>query len=44
MINQSTLGLNDAADVQVRRAGRKVSLGEMTVDEAVAAYGTLEEN
>ena len=44
VINQSTLGLNDAADVQVRRAGRKVSLGEMTVDEAVAAYGTLEEN
>ena len=35
------LGLANAADDQVRLAGTQVSLGTMTVEEAVAAFGTL---
>ena len=41
-INLAELGLADAPDVQVRIAGWRVSNGLMTVDEAVAAFGTLE--
>ena len=41
VINQSELGLDDAPDQQVRKAGWQVSNGTMTVDEAVAAFGTL---
>ena len=41
VINQSELGLDDAPDQQVRKAGWQVSNGNMTVDEAVAAFGTL---
>ena len=36
------LGLADAPDVQVRRAGARVTNGTLTVDEAVAAFGTLQ--
>ena len=42
VIYQTELGLQDAPDTQVRRAGWQVSNGLMTVDEAVAAFGTLE--
>ena len=41
VINQSELGLDDAPDQQVRKAGWQVSNGTMTVDEAIAAFGTL---
>jgi len=41
VINQSELGLDDAPDQQVRKAGWQVSNGNMTVDEAVSAFGTL---
>ena len=42
VINQSELGLDDAPDQQVRKAGWQVSNGKMTVDEAVTAFGTLQ--
>ena len=42
IINPAKLGLIDAADAQVRRAGWQVSNGKLTVDEAIAAFGTLE--
>jgi len=38
----SDLGLDDAPDTQVRRAGNRVSTGQLTVDQAVAAFGTFE--
>ena len=38
----SDLGLDDAPDTQVRRAGNRVSTGQLTVDQAVAAFGTIE--
>ena len=42
VINLSELGLADTPDAQVRKAGWQVSNGTMTVDEAVAAFGTLQ--
>lgn len=42
IIYLNDLGLADAPDVQVRKAGAQVTNGTMTVDEAVAAFGTLE--
>ena len=42
VINMSDLGLADTPDSQVRKAGWQVSNGTMTVDEAVAAFGTLQ--
>ena len=42
VINAASLGLDDAPDTQMRLAGYKVSVGAMTVDEAVAAFGKLE--
>ena len=42
VINMSELGLADTPDAQVRKAGWQVSNGTMTVDEAVAAFGTLQ--
>jgi multiple sugar transport system substrate-binding protein len=41
VINQSDLGLSDTPDAQVRKAGWQVSNGNITVDEAVAAFGNL---
>ena len=41
-INTSELGLTDAAASQVNKAGWQVSNGLLTVDEAVAAYGTIQ--
>ena len=35
------LGLKDTIKVQVRKAAYKIGTGELTVDEAVAAYGSL---
>ena len=42
IINPSQLGLLDAADKQVRKAGTAVCLKGMSVDEAVANYGSFE--
>ena len=42
MINLSELGLLDEASSQVSRAGWQVSNGLMTVDEAIAAFGTID--
>ena len=42
IVNLSELGLADTPDSQVRRAGWQVSNFNMTVDEAVKAFGTLE--
>ena len=41
ILNLSELGIADAPDTQVRKAGWLVSNGKMTVDEAIAAFGTL---
>ena len=41
-INTSELGLADAASSQVSKAGWQVSNGNMTVEEAIGAYGTIE--
>jgi multiple sugar transport system substrate-binding protein len=35
--------VSDDAVVQLRQAGFRVGTGKMTVDEAVAAYGKLEQ-
>ena len=42
IINLSELGLADTPDAQVRKAGWLVSNGNMTVDEAVEAFGAIE--
>ena len=42
VVSPEEFGLADAAVVQFRRAVNAVGTGTMTVDEAVAAYGTLE--
>ena len=41
-INLSELGLLDNASSQISKAGWQVSNGNMTVDEAVEAYGNIE--
>ena len=41
-INTSDLGLSDAASSQVSKAGWQVSNGNMTVDEEVAAFGSID--
>ena len=41
-INTSELGLADAASSQVSKAGWQVSNGNMSVEEAIKAYGTIE--
>ena len=40
-INISELGISDSASSQVSKAGWQVALGKMTVDEAVAAFGSI---
>ncbi len=42
VINQSDLGLAETPAAQVRKAGWQVSNGNITVDEAVAAFGNIE--
>ena len=41
VIYQSDVGLEDEPDKQMRRAGTRICDGSMTVDEAVAAFGTF---
>lgn len=41
VIYLSDVGLEDSPDQQLRRAGTRICNGTMTVDEAVAAFGTL---
>ena len=41
-INLSDLGLEDKASSQVSKAGWQVAAGNMTVDEVVAAYGSIQ--
>ncbi|MBR6076470.1 MAG: carbohydrate ABC transporter substrate-binding protein, partial [Victivallales bacterium] len=40
-INISELGVNGGVSSQISKAGWQVSLGKMTVDEAVAAFGSM---
>ena len=40
-INMSELGVNGGVSSQISKAGWQVSLGKMTVDEAVAAFGSM---
>ncbi|MBO4898110.1 MAG: carbohydrate ABC transporter substrate-binding protein [Clostridia bacterium] len=42
IISPAELGIEDTLAVQIRLASFKVGTGEMTIDEAVAAYGSLE--
>ena len=41
ILSPEVIGLTDDAVIQMRQAVYKVATGEMTVDEAVAAYGTF---
>ena len=43
VISPAYLGIKDALSVQVRIAAFKVGKGQMTIDEAVAKYGSLTE-
>ena len=42
IINLADLGLLETAAGQVNKAGKQVSDGKMTVDEAIAAFGSIE--
>ena len=42
IINQAELGLLEAPASQVNKAGKQVSDGSITVDEAVASFGSIE--
>ena len=37
------IGITDDAVIQMRQAVYRVSTGQMTIDEAVKAYGTFEQ-
>jgi len=41
ILSPEVLGLTDDAMIQLRQAVYRVGTGEMTIDEAVAAYGTF---
>ena len=41
-ISPEVIGITDPLTVQIRIAAFKVGKGELTVDQAVAQYGTLE--
>jgi multiple sugar transport system substrate-binding protein len=41
-ISPEVLGIKDRLTVQIRVAAFKVGKGELTVDEAIAAYGSFE--
>lgn len=41
ILSPEEFGLTDDAVIQVRQAGYRVGTGVMTIDEAVAAFGTL---
>jgi multiple sugar transport system substrate-binding protein len=42
-ISPEVLGITDALTVQIRLAAFQVGKGDITVDEAVTMYGSLEE-
>ena len=42
ILSPEVIGLTDDAVIQMRQAVYLVATGEMTIDEAVAAYGTFE--
>ena len=42
IISPEILGITDPLTVQVRIAAHRVGKGELTVDEAVAMYGSFE--
>ena len=41
ILSPEVIGLTDDAVIQLRQAAYRVGTGEMTIDEAVAAYGTF---
>ncbi len=41
ILSPEVIGLTDDAVIQMRQAVYRVGRGEMTIDEAVAAYGTF---
>ena len=41
IISPTALGIEDTLAVQIRNASYKVAKGELTIDEAVASYGSL---
>ncbi len=43
ILSPEEIGLTDDAVIQMRQAVYRVSTGEMTIDEAVKAYGTFEQ-
>jgi multiple sugar transport system substrate-binding protein len=43
ILSPEVIGVSDDAVVQLRQAGFRVGTGKMTVDEAVASYGKLEQ-
>ncbi len=42
IISPEVLGVKDPLTVQIRGAAFRIGIGELTVDEAVALYGTFE--
>ena len=43
ILSPEEIGITDDAVIQMRQAVYRVSTGEMTIDEAVKAYGTFEQ-
>ena len=43
ILSPEVIGLTDDAVIQLRQAVYRVATGEMTIDEAIAAYGTFEQ-
>ncbi|MCR5509102.1 MAG: hypothetical protein K6F34_10480 [Lachnospiraceae bacterium] len=41
IISPEMIGISDDASIQLRQAVYNVGRGEMSIDEAVAAYGTF---
>ena len=42
IISPEVLGITDSLTVQIRKAAYQVGKGDITVDDAVAMYGTFE--
>ena len=43
IISPEVLGITDALSVQIKQAAYKVGKGELTIDEAIALYGTYKD-
>ena len=43
ILSPEEFGLTDDAVIQLRQAVYRVGTGQMTIDEAIAAYGTFEQ-